>query len=431
MARGWDENAGVGQRSQDDDDGEDPTGVDSLRDEGPELGHLKPVGAFGHYEILGRLGAGGMSEIFLARDSLGDAKVKHLAIKCLTEELEEDANSVVMFLDEARLANRLYHPNVCHVYESGEIDGMHYMAMEWVHGPSLRRLIRRAAQTRPVPIPIAVRILVQVARALDYVHGARGEGDKPLNIVHRDVTPQNIVIGWNGTVKLLDFGIAKSAAQYARTRAGVVKGKYAYMSPEQWQSERLDKRTDVFALGICLYELLTLRPLFHRESVVATLSAVTTEQQAPLHEVDAAIPRELSDVVERALAKDPLDRWESAGAMEDALDQLSQRQGASVTAPDIAAFLSTIFTEEDMSPLPRPTRQTGSHLSGVLGGVDPFGKADPMTPPSVPSLISSRPPPPVVSAPAPPGRATLPWLPFVLTVIASAAVTGGIIWLLG
>ena len=416
---------------------EGPTGVDA-RDEAVELPDYPAIAIFGHYDLLGRLGVGGMAEIFLARDRIGSAKVKHLVVKCLPEELAEEAQAVMMFLDEARLANRLYHPNVCHVYESGEIQGTYYMAMEWVHGASLRRIIRRASERGALPIGVAVRIAIHVARALNYVHNARGDGGKPLNIVHRDVSPQNIMVSWTGRVKLLDFGIAKNAEQFARTRAGVVKGKYAYMAPEQCKAQPVDARTDVFALGVTLYELLTQQPLFHRDNVLATMKAVTSDQPPLLHEVVPSIPVELSAIVARALEKEPADRWQSALELERALDHFLRTptgavKASAVKASDTAAYLASVFDDDDRAPLAPPARQTGSHHSAILDGRGPFGEIDPPTRARVPT-----PPPivPAVSEPLPrlrgePAPASRPWLLFLLTFLVTASATALALWLAG
>ena len=411
---------------------EGPTGVDA-RDEAVEVPDYPAIAIFGHYDLLGRLGVGGMAEIFLARDRIGSTKVKHLVVKCLPEELAEESQAVMMFLDEARLANRLYHPNVCHVYESGEIAGTYYMAMEWVHGASLRRIIRRASERGAPPVGVAVRIAIHVARALNYVHNARGEGGRPLNIVHRDVSPQNVMVSWSGRVKLLDFGIAKNAEQFARTRAGVVKGKYAYMAPEQCKAQPVDARTDVFALGVTLYELISQQPLFHRDNVLATMKAVTTDEAPMLHEVVPGIPIELSAIVARALAKEPEDRWQSALELEQALDQFLKTHVGLVKSGDIAAYLGSIFSEVDRAPLAPPARQTGSHHSAILDGRGPFGEIEP------PEHARRTPEPPIVPAAsdplprlrAPPDAPARPWALFVLTFLVTATATALVLWLAG
>lgn len=179
-----------------------------------------------------------------------------------------------MFLDEARLAIRLQHPNICPIYEFGEAQGTWFIAMEWVNGVPLGKLIRKARASGGIPVPVTVRVLAQISEALHYAHRARDEQGELLGIVHRDVSPQNIMVSYSGSVKLLDFGVAKAKSHSARTQAGVVKGKLAYMAPEQCRGEEIDARADVFALGVCLFEALTGRPLYHRGTEFETLKAV-------------------------------------------------------------------------------------------------------------------------------------------------------------
>ena len=350
------------------------TVVDASAYEGPKVPDYPPIGTFGRYEILGRLASGGMAEIFLARDRIGSSMVQHLVIKRVLPHMADNEQFIEMFLDEGRIANRLYHPNICHVYESGEVESAYFMAMEWVHGPPLRRVIRRASERGRVPIPIAVKIISHVAEGLHYAHNAKGEGGKALNIVHRDVSPHNIMLSWTGAVKLLDFGIAKAATQEAHTQAGTVKGKYAYMSPEQCRSQEVDARADVFALGICLYEIVTGKPLYHRDTVLNTMQAIVYDDVPSVRAADESLPHELDRIVQKALQKDPAHRFQSAREMHDALERFLAMRGEVVDPTRIADFLGVMFDEEDKAPLSAPGRQTGSF--GQLtpsGSFGPFG----------------------------------------------------------
>ncbi len=187
------------------------------------------ISRIGRYEILGRIARGGMAEVYLARQREEDGSVQHVVVKRVLSEMQNDPVMLGMFVQEGRTAVRLFHPNVCHVYEHGEDQGMTYMALEWVYGVSLRDTIHRAAP-RGLPIPVAVHIVSKVCGALEYVHHARGTDGRPLGLVHQDVTPHNVMMNWTGQVKLLDFGIAKKSGTGAERGRGP-QGKFEYMSP--------------------------------------------------------------------------------------------------------------------------------------------------------------------------------------------------------
>ena len=273
-------------------------GVDLFKSE--EVPVYPAVARLGRYDILGRLARGGMAEIYLARAEDEDGTVRHVVLKRVLMEMQHDPQMLQMFLEEGRVALRLFHPNVCHVYEVGESNGLTYMVLEWVHGTSLRELVRRAkAQNATLPVQLAVHIIAKVASALDYVHNARGLDGKPLSIIHQDVTPHNVMLSWKGQVKLLDFGIAKTSVGEGQ---GVPQGKYEYMTPEKVRGERIDPRSDVFALGVCLYEVLTGSSLYQREGVPQTMTAVVEEPVPSVRAVRKDIPEALDRIVMRALA---------------------------------------------------------------------------------------------------------------------------------
>src|SRR5579871_1298801 len=238
---------------------------------------VEPI-RFGKYELLSRIAAGGMAEIFLARAASLKGFEKYLVIKRILPHKTRDPNFVSMFLDEARLAATLDHPNIVQIYDVGAIDGEYFIAMEYLHGEDLLALVRAGVQLglgRP-PLEIVITILDGTLGGLHYAHERRGFDGKPLNIVHRDVTPGNIVITYDGAVKLVDFGIAKAATREVNqdTRAGALKGKIQYMSPEQCKGEALDRRADLFALGIILFELTTGKRLYHEKSDFETLKKI-------------------------------------------------------------------------------------------------------------------------------------------------------------
>jgi len=310
------------------------------------LQQLAPVGRFGRYEILGRLASGGMAEIFLAREATAAGAYRHLVVKRLLPHVVEDDQIAEMFLDEARLAIQLSHPNICHIYDLGEIDGSFFIAMEWVDGSPLGRLIRRARAHGGVPPEVAVRVISQTGGALHYAHRARGTDGLPLRIVHRDVSPQNIMIRYDGTVKLLDFGVAKAASHRIRTDAGVIKGKLSYMAPEQVRGRELDGRADVFSLGICLYEALTGRGLYHHKVQIDALKAIANDPVPSIRDVDPSLPAELDALVQRALAREPQDRCGTAGEMQAALDGWLASQGRVVGEERISDLMGLVFAEE-------------------------------------------------------------------------------------
>ncbi len=310
--------------------------------------NLPALCAFGRYELLGRLAVGGMAEIYLARETstVQGAGSRHLVIKRVLAQVADDETFRTMFFDEARLAMCLNHPSIVHLYEFGEEQGAWFLAMEWIDGIAVGKLIRKARETGGVPAPIAVKICAQVADALHYAHNLKDEAGEPLGIIHRDVSPQNVMVSFEGAVKLLDFGIAKASFQHTRTQDGQVKGKFAYMSPQQCLGEPMDGRADVFALGVVLYESLTGRPLYHRKTQYETMRAVIEEEVPSIRTHRPELPESLDALVQRALQKRQEDRFESAGAMQVALEHWLATQQEVVPAPRIASYLQSIFGEE-------------------------------------------------------------------------------------
>jgi serine/threonine protein kinase len=230
----------------------------------------------GQYELLALLALGGTAEIYLARVGGTAGFEKYVVVKCLHDHLAYDREFVQMFLDEARLGAQLDHSNCVQTLGLGEQDGRYYLVMEYVAGMSLALMARRAVERVPrgyMPVPLVLGIAAQACEGLHYAH-ERQSGGRPLNLVHRDISPQNLVITFEGVVKIVDFGIAKAEERETATRSGTIKGKFAYMSPEQCQAKDIDRRTDVFALGVVVHELLTGRRLFKRNSAYDTYQAI-------------------------------------------------------------------------------------------------------------------------------------------------------------
>jgi serine/threonine-protein kinase len=289
--------------------------------------NLSPIGRLGRYELLGRLDVGGMAEIFLARESGPQGARRELVVKRVLPHVARDPVRLEMFAQEARLCMRLQHPHICPIHEFGQQDGTYFLAMEWVRGLSLRELIDRGSDfSGGLPTPVALTILADVASALHHAHTATDEHGSPLGIIHRDVSPENILVGFDGTPKLIDFGVAKAATQQHKTEAGVVKGKFAYMSPEQYRGETLDARSDVFALGCCLYEALTGESPFERPTEHETVAAITLGTETPsIREVNSTFSEELDAIVQKAIARDRNARYGSADALhQDLVDHLAQ-----------------------------------------------------------------------------------------------------------
>ena len=307
---------------------------------------LPILGKFAGYDILGRLALGGMAEILLARHSNTDGDHRYLVVKRILPHFEQDNDFVQMFLDEAKIGMQLKHPNICQFHQFGADEGSHFIVMEWINGMPLGRLIRKARKSGGVGLPIALRIGIDVARALHYAHIANDEHGEPFNIIHRDVSPHNIMIAYNGAVKLLDFGIAKADHRAHKTQAGVVKGKFAYMAPEQCTAGQADHRLDIFALGVCIFETITGRSLYRRKTEAATMRAVIMDPVPSLKERLPDVPDELDKILQKALAKEAGDRFDSAADFASALEQFARDNDMVGKQREVADFVKKVFPEE-------------------------------------------------------------------------------------
>ncbi len=300
---------------------------------------------YGKYQLLKRLAMGGMAQIYLARQRGPEGFEKLLVIKRILPHLAENGDFVRMFLDEARIAARLDHPNIVDIYDLGAQDDSFFIAMEYIHGEDLRRVWKRAERSgQLIPVPLVCRIMIEACAGLDHAHKQKDAQGKPLGIVHRDVSPQNILLTFEGRVKVVDFGIAKAADQATVTRSGVLKGKYSYMAPEQAAGQKnLDCRADIFALGVVLYELLTGVRLFKRLTDMATLQAVADCNLQPPSQINPRVPKDLDPIVMKALTRAPEDRYAEALQLQLALeDWLLKNQLPSSTA-HVAAFMKELY----------------------------------------------------------------------------------------
>ncbi len=301
---------------------------------------------FGRYQLIKRLAAGGMAEVFLARQSGISGFEKLVVVKRILPNLAESSEFVAMFLQEARTAARLNHPNVVQIFDVGKQDDFYFIAMEYVHGEDVRRVVRQASTMgRILPLPLAIRFCIGACEALEYAHGKRDENGRPLNIVHRDVSPQNILVTFEGGVKVIDFGIAKAADHMQRTRTGVLKGKYSYMSPEQAAGTPVDRRSDVFAVGVILYELCTGQRLFKRATDLSTLNAVSACRVDPPSSRNSAIGTDLDVILLRALSKDREQRTGSCGQLQLELEEYLTKHRLPGSSAHLAPFMREIYAE--------------------------------------------------------------------------------------
>jgi eukaryotic-like serine/threonine-protein kinase len=302
----------------------------------------------GKFEILALLALGGTAEIYLARIGGAAGFEKYVVVKCLHDHLADDAEFVKMFLDEARLAAHLDHSNIVQTMELGQYEGRYYMVMEFLAGLSLAMVVRRVSERLPdtrIPVPLVLNVLAQSCAGLHYAHEKAMNG-KPLNIVHRDISPQNLVVSFEGVVKLVDFGIAKAEMRETRTRSGTIKGKFAYMSPEQCVANNVDRRTDVFALGVIGHELLTGRRLFKRPSPYETYQSVMECDVKPPSAINGAGDPALDQVILRALTRDKEERYPTAEAFGDALLGYLHHRGIGSGPGDVARFFEAYFGQE-------------------------------------------------------------------------------------
>ncbi|MDQ3367732.1 MAG: serine/threonine protein kinase [Myxococcota bacterium] len=319
-----------------------------------------------------------MADLLLAR-ATGTEGIegfeRHVVIKRIRAEQAGDQRFVQMFLDEARLAASLHHHHIAHVHDIGQDAGDYFFAMEYVHGEDLRKLLMLVnAREQYVPLDHVVTIVLAAASALHYAHNHTTPDRQPLGIVHRDVSPANILVGYDGNVKVVDFGIAKAALRTTETQSGLMKGKVAYMSPEQCVGQPVDRRSDIFCLGIVLYELATVRRLFKGANDFLTMSAITHGRVPAPTEIRPGLPRELEAIILKALAHDPDDRFETAEEMRVALEQFAIANGLRMSTTALAGYMRSLFGEkqepwliEDDAPEDEISIDFDGSATGIVG----------------------------------------------------------------
>ncbi|MGH9458256.1 MAG: protein kinase domain-containing protein [Thermoanaerobaculia bacterium] len=313
-----------------------------LHDRGEETITARPGARLGQFVLREKIATGGMAEVWKARMEGVEGFEKLVAIKRILPHLSDDQEFVDMFVDEAKIAARLNHPNIIHIYDLGRAAGSYYIAMELVDGHDLKSTLRRAAD-RGIAMPpdLAVFVAAKIGAALDFAH-RKAEG-----LVHRDVSPQNVLVSWEGDIKLCDFGIAKATSRISHTRSGALKGKVQYMSPEQASAQPLDRRSDVFSLGLVLFEMLTGRKAFGGESEISVLDQVRLARIDPPSSLSKEVPAELDRIVATAVAREPSARYASAGDLVRDLEKvLPELRRPAPSAADLAAWMARIWSDD-------------------------------------------------------------------------------------
>ena len=304
--------------------------------------------SFGAYTLLRRLAVGGMAEIYVAK-TLGLGGFEKLAaLKLVHPHLAADPQFIRMLIDEAKIVVMLTHANIAQVFDLGCVESRYFIAMEYVDGVDVQGLSRAAERLgRGLDVPMCCFVVAELLNGLDYAHKKRDQSGRPLGIVHRDISPQNVMVSRGGEVKLVDFGIAKTNLRVERTEVGVIKGKYGYMSPEQAWADPTDRRSDVFSAGVLLYELLTGTVLYTAKSILELIAKVRRAEIPSPSSVRASIPQELSDVVMRALALEPSDRYQSAHEMGEALRAYLYQSGQSLNSARLGRFVVELLEADE------------------------------------------------------------------------------------
>lgn len=301
---------------------------------------------FGSYTVLEQLGVGGMASVHVAETRSAGGFRKRVALKRLLEHAASQPELVESFINEARLVRYLHHANIAQTFDFGKVGDVYFIAMELVAGPTLGQLIRQCKATIGViPFPITLNILVQVCEALEYAHNLCDEHGKPLGIIHRDISPPNVVISNTGLAKLIDFGVAKAKTAHQQTQVGTVKGKFSYMAPE-YLSGKLDRRVDLWALGAVAHELLTNEQLFDAEDDYSVLFAVKEKPIPPPSHANPDVPADIDAIVMTALERDPDRRWQSAAAMRKALVDAAAELQTVVSNQQLVEWVEWAFTQE-------------------------------------------------------------------------------------
>ena len=376
---------------------------------------------FGQYQLESLIATGGMAEVYRARMQGVEGFQKIVAIKRILSHLTDNDEFVTMFIDEAKLAAQLQHPNIIHIYDLGKIDKSYYIAMEFIDGRDLRSILRTLEeQQRRMPVPLAVHIASRLAAALDYAHRKRDLQGSAMALVHRDVSPQNVLISFDGDIKLCDFGIAKAASKASHTRAGALKGKLQYMSPEQAWGKDLDHRSDIFSLGLVLYEMITGRKAFAGDSELSILEQVRSPKLMPPRDIDPSIPAELDRIVMKALHEDRDKRYQKAAELQAELEAVLQTSKPVPGAGELGAFLAELEGRGRAAP--------AAESKPAAPAAAPPAPRRPAPPPVRPvAPAPPRPAPQLLEVSAPPAAKRSP-LALIAAAVAVVVIGAGV-WL--
>ncbi|MCB9595321.1 MAG: serine/threonine protein kinase [Sandaracinaceae bacterium] len=358
------------------------------------LGPVLPY-SLGRFTLCEELGAGGMATVYLAKMRLAAGLERHVAIKTIHAHLAKQQAFVDMFLDEAKIASHISHPNVCAVYDFGDVQGLYYIAMEYLVGAPLIEVVNAVVEagddelldTLPY---LSARIIADAAEGLHAAHTLRGSDGNPLHVIHRDVSPQNLFVTHEGSVKVVDFGCAKALERVTQTNTGVLKGKVAYAAPEQLRGEAVDARVDVFALGVCLWECLTLRNLFRRDNAILTAQAVLNDPIPPADEGNDWVPRPLAAIAAKALERDPEKRFASAREMGRALRGFIAGSGVMFESAEVADTMEKLFAQRHADTL----RRLDALGKVEVSQVGPVATPEPAAVEVVPAAAPETVPPP-------------------------------------
>ncbi|MGH9399398.1 MAG: TonB family protein, partial [Thermoanaerobaculia bacterium] len=364
---------------------------------------------FGQYEILEKIASGGMADVFKARRTGVEGFQKIVAIKKILPHLADNEQFIAMFADEAKLAAQLSHPNIVHIYDLGKIDaGGYFIAMEYVEGRELRAILQTdRGVTTPMPVPLAIYVASKVASALDYAQRRRDADGRDLAIVHRDVSPQNILISYEGDIKLCDFGIAKAASKASTTQSGALKGKVQYMSPEQAWGLPIDRRSDLFSLGSVLFEMLTGEKLFRGDTDLTVLEKVRAAEAPAPSSINPEVPRSLDAILAKTLAPAPDDRYSNASDLLRDLESVLYSYTPAPGSADLAIYLHRQQAEEAAAAEanareparsapaepPKKQRSKASPVARRLAGSAPKFVVEPGRPAPVPEPAAAARPP--------------------------------------
>ncbi len=333
---------------------------------------LSPGLRIGRYELIHRLAVGGMAEIYLARATGIEGFEKLVVLKRILPQYANSREFVAMFLDEARLSATLQHPNIAQVYDIGQFEDSYFFTMEYIRGEDVRTILKTAVAGRKrVPLANVLTIIAGAAAGLHAAHEKTTIDGEPLGIVHRDVSPSNVLVSYDGGVKLVDFGVAKAAQRQSKTQAGTLKGKVSYMSPEQCRGKPLDRRSDIFALGILLFEMTTHRRLFKGESEFEIMMKIVNEDVAPPSKTFPKYPAALEKILMRALARDREKRYSTAQEMQVDLEEFARAHGLGLSAVSLGRYMRETFVDRmrEQEAAVRAVPRTGEvKLELIAGG---------------------------------------------------------------